>query len=44
MIYFVYLQENAAKLQEMKDDLRAECTKYGDVRKVVIHDVSIFTN
>ncbi len=36
-----FLQEDAMLINEIKDDLQAECSKYGEVKKVMIFDVSI---
>ena len=35
------LQVDAMMINEIKDDLKEECSKYGEVKKVMIFDVSI---
>ena len=34
------IQENPEAINEVRDDVRLECEKFGQVRKVLIHDVS----
>ncbi|KHJ45401.1 hypothetical protein D918_04137 [Trichuris suis] len=35
------LAENAARLFEIEENIKADCSKHGNVRKVVVYDVSI---
>ena len=39
-IFVFFFQRNPELIQRMRDDLRDECKKYGEVKKVVIYDVS----
>lgn len=41
MFAFILLQEDALVLNEYRDDLRTECEKFGQVKKVIIFDVSL---
>ena len=36
------LQKNPILITELRDDMKAECEKYGEVRKVIVFDVSRF--
>lgn len=36
------LQEDPLVLNEIREDLRTECEKFGQVKKVLIFDVGIF--
>lgn len=37
----VFPQEDPLVLNEYRDDLRSECEKFGEVKKVIIFDVSV---
>lgn len=39
----IALQEDPLVLNEIREDLRTECEKFGQVKKVLIFDVGIFT-
>lgn len=38
----IALQEDPLVLNEIREDLRTECEKFGQVKKVLIFDVGIF--
>ena len=35
------LQKNPVLITELRNDMKAECEKFGEVRKVIVFDVSI---
>lgn len=35
------LQKNPILITDLRDDMKAECEKFGEVRKVIVFDVSI---
>jgi len=35
------LQKNPALITDLRNDMKAECEKFGEVRKVIVFDVSI---
>lgn len=37
----MFVQEDPLELNEYRDDLRTECEKFGQARKVIIFDVSL---
>lgn len=37
----IFPQEDPLVLNEYRDDLRSECEKFGEVKKVIIFDVSV---
>ena len=37
------VQTDPSLINELRDDVRTECAKFGDVRKVQVHDVSSAT-
>lgn len=39
---FVCLQREPQKLNEISEDIRSECSKFGEVKKVVVYDVSVY--
>ena len=39
-ISFLSVQENPEAINDIRDDVRSECEKFGEVKKVLIHDVS----
>lgn len=39
----IFPQEDPLVLNEYREDLRSECEKFGEVKKVIIFDVSIIT-
>ena len=36
------LQKNPVLITELRDDIKRECEKFGEVRKVIVFDVSVF--
>jgi len=42
LICAIALQEDPLVLNEIREDLRTECEKFGQVKKVLIFDVGIF--
>lgn len=35
------LQKNPVLITDLRNDMKAECEKFGEVRKVIVFDVSI---
>ena len=40
-LYKFSLQKNPVMITDLRNDMKAECEKFGEVRKVIVFDVSI---
>ena len=40
--FFFSLQKNPVMITDLRDDMKAECEKFGEVRKVIVFDVSVY--
>ena len=40
-LYKLSLQKNPVLITDLRNDMKAECEKFGEVRKVIVFDVSI---
>ena len=40
-LYKFSLQKNPVLITDLRNDMKAECEKFGEVRKVIVFDVSI---
>ena len=39
-LYKLSLQKNPVLITDLRNDMKAECEKFGEVRKVIVFDVS----